>query len=314
MDAPRLPERAVDGHKGVFGTVLVAGGSMYRAPDDDAAPMRTVMLGGPCLTALAALRSGAGLCRMLLPDPMVMPALSIVASATAYGLPVTRAGDLVAHEAAASLDHALGDAACLAIGPGLGTAPGAQAMVLRAVQQERAPVVVDADALNCLAMMAELHRDFRCRGILTPHVGEYRRLARALGCDADPTTEEGRIRAAEQVAQRLGCVVVLKSSVTVVSDGQRSWEHGSENPVLATGGSGDVLAGIVAGLAAQHGGALDLFEVARCAVEAHARAGALWRERERASGGMLAADLLELLPGAVEGLRGGARTGKSAKA
>lgn len=301
MDAPALPARKARGHKGDFGTVVVAGGSMVRSLEDESDPARTVMVGGVCLCGLAALRAGAGLCRLMMPDPLLMHGLMMTASATGIGVPVSRSGDVVAHQASAALDRALESASCLVVGPGLGTAAGAQALCLRAVQQERVPVVVDADGLNCLSRVPSLHEDFRCRGILTPHVGEWRRLGGSLGCDADPLCDG--VRAAEQLAQRLGCVVVLKSSVTVVSDGHRSWEHDRANPVLGTAGTGDVLSGLIGGLVAQHGAGGDLFELARCGVWAHGESAARWRGERGVDGGMLAEDLLEGLPEAVGGLR-----------
>src|SRR5262249_28551276 len=135
--------------------------------------------------------------------------------------------------------------------PGLGSGEGVKAASLRAVQREEIPVVVDADAINALADVPELVRDFRAAAVLTPHPGEYRRLAGSLGIRIDPVKPETRSDAAASLAQRLGCVVVLKGHQTVVSDGQRTWVNDTGGPELATAGTGDVLSGVIAGLAAQ---------------------------------------------------------------
>jgi NAD(P)H-hydrate epimerase len=281
------------------------------------------MLGGPCFSAVGALRAGCGLAKLLLPEPLVDHAFAIAPSATAIGLPVERNGDLVPHEAAAVLDSMLDDARCLAVGPGMGVSPGASAAVMRAITQDTVPLVLDADALNNLADVREIHADFRASAVLTPHPGEFKRLAGALGIDADPTDASARAGAAEQLAQKLGAVVVLKSAATVVSDGQRTWVHDKPNPALATAGTGDALTGVIAGLIAQHvrmdafpaiaaararaGAAppgLSLFDAARLGVAIHAQAARDWAERHGTEGGLVVPDLLELIPTACEAFRG----------
>jgi NAD(P)H-hydrate epimerase len=314
---PRLPLRDAHGHKGTFGTVGVVGGC---------ASGRVRMIGAPALAALGALRSGAGLAKLLCPGPVLERVMSMVPSATGQSMAVDAGGEVIPHEAAAALDDLLATSTVLAVGPGLGTGRGAQTVALRAVQQDSAPVVVDADALNCLAAVPELSQDFHAAAVLTPHPGEYRRIADALRLRHDPTDASQRPGAAESLAQRLGCIVVLKGAGTVVSDGHRTWVCRHGHACLATAGTGDVLAGVIAGLAAQFvrpvdpllaklperaraalgGGApagLDLFDAARAGVLAHAIAGERWAARAGASAGMLATDLAELLPGAIESFR-----------
>lgn len=317
---PRLPARDPQGHKGTFGTVSIIGGCAHKPADDDSASDGARMIGGPALSALAALRAGAGLARLLMPEPVLNAGLVIAPSATGVAMRVGDDGRIIAHHAARSLDEALASSDAMVIGPGLGVGPGEEAVSLRAVQQEDVPVVVDADALNNLAQVAELWRDFRAQAILTPHPGEFARLARSLAigvdCKADPDA------AAAELARRLGCVVVLKGARTVVSDGQRGRSHDVSNPALATGGSGDVLAGVIAGLLAQHYkapliagersmpsekmGGLGLFDAACAGVVAHADAARSWCDTDPdhpLSGGMIATDLLDHLPRAVESLR-----------
>ncbi len=300
-DLPRLPERAHGGHKGTFGTVCVLGGQ--------AAPPR-IMVGGPALAALGALRAGAGLAVLAVPAPVMSAALVIAPSATGLALPVDPDGRLRPSEVAEILDEHLLRYQCLVMGPGLGCDRAQQQVVARLVAGDRLPLVVDADALNALACLDQFHRELRSPAILTPHPGEYRRLAEALSIRADPADPERRPEAAEELARRLGCVVVLKGAGTVVSDGIRTWVNRTGNAALATGGTGDVLAGVIAGLVAQHHERgpehLSLFDCARLAVHAHGLAADRWRGRF-GDAGMLAADLLAEIPAVLAGLRAASR-------
>ncbi|VAX39655.1 NAD(P)H-hydrate epimerase / ADP-dependent (S)-NAD(P)H-hydrate dehydratase [hydrothermal vent metagenome] len=300
---PRLPARDPHGHKGTFGAIAVVGGSVSGG---------SMMTGAPALAALGALRAGAGLVRLVCPGPVLPGALMIAPSATGLVLPTDSNGAIVAHEAAALLDSVLGACDALAIGPGLGSEPGnrqgIEAVVLRVVQQEERPVVVDADAINALARMPELARDFHARAILTPHPGEFRRLAEPLRVSLDPTDPAQRPAAAEAMAQKLGCIVVLKGAGTVVTDGYRTWVCPRGHPCLGTAGTGDVLTGVLAGLIGQEvgqaaGSSPDLFETARAGVLVHALAGERWAEQHGASAGLLATELADLLPPCVESIR-----------
>ncbi len=288
-DIPSLPARDQRGHKGTFGVVTVLGGQAGATP----------MIGSAALTGVAALRVGAGLLKIVAPAPVLPAILTVAPSATGIALAVEPDGSPVAHLGAETLDRALERCSCLAIGPGLGMSRGAAALSLRALGQQSVPVVADADALNAIAGMPDLARDMRARAVLTPHPGEFARIAAPLGVTAEPTLEHDRPRAAEQLAQRLGCVVVLKGAGTVVSDGQRTWVNDAADHALATAGTGDVLTGAIAGLIAQHDGALDLFDCARIAVVAHAHAARLWREKHKAPAGLLAMELADLLPEAL---------------
>lgn len=274
------------------------------------------MIGSPALCAVAALRAGAGLARLTAPDPVLLAGLTIAPSATGVSIPVDDDGEIIAHQAVETLDSLLPGCDCLAIGPGLGTSPGAIALTLRAVGQTEVPVVVDADALNNLAATPQLQLDFHARAILTPHPGEFARLAKAQGVNADSTDASQRPAGAEQLAQRLGCVVVLKGAETVVSDGQHTWTDDTSDSALATAGTGDVLTGVIAGLAAQFASSnsteaqrsrsLSLFECAQIGVRAHALAASVWRQQSGANAGLLAGELADCLPRAIERLRTGA--------
>lgn len=260
VGVPKIASRARDGHKGTFGTVVVIGGCCAGA---------VRMLGAPALAAAGALRAGCGLVKMMVPGPMVVPALSLTPSATGIALPVNGAGELVGHEAVALFDDVVKSADAVVIGCGLGGyseshgdmvhGAGVQALVLRALQQTRVPVVVDADALNVMSQIADLSRDLRASCILMPHVGEFRRLAASLNIESnlDASVQSAaalvasRIAACEALAQRLGCIVALKGAGTVVSNGHDSWVCGRGHSCMGTGGTGDVLAGLLGGLVAQ---------------------------------------------------------------
>ncbi len=298
-ELPELPPRPALGHKGTFGTVCVLGGQA-------AAPR--IMIGGPAMTATAAFRAGAGLVVLAVPEPLVPAALSISPSATALALPVDDEGNPVPSAVAELLDEHLPRCDCLVIGPGFAAGTAQQQIVSRLIGRELPAMVIDADALNALACLGDFCRDLRAAAVLTPHPGEYRRLATALAIDADPVLPAARPHAAEVLAQRVGCVVVLKGAGTVVSDGLQTWTNTTGNPALATAGTGDVLAGVIAGLVAQYAsrgdGELSLYDCARLGVHAHGLAADRWRDAHAGSdSGMLAGELLEEVPAALASLR-----------
>ncbi len=321
---PAIPGRDPRGHKGTFGTVAVFGGCAHP-------PM--VMLGAPVLAATAALRAGCGLARLVVPAPLAHGALALAPHCTVQPIACDLDHTYAPSEAARSVDHAAAGAGVLLVGPGLGVSEGASALTLRAIQQDNHIVILDADAINALASIPEVSRDFRAAAILTPHVGEFRRLASALNLPIDCEEPAQREHAALAMAQRLGCVVVLKGSATVVADALRTFTLDDPEPALGVGGSGDVLAGIIAGLASQYvkleesgplaalraqhaalagvnkgsaaqSATLSLFHSAVLGVLAHHRAARLWREQhESAPGGMLPQELCEQIPMSVNSLR-----------
>lgn len=305
---PELPEREESGHKGTFGTVLVIGGCA-------ADPVR--MIGAPAFCALAAFRSGVGLVRLACPAPILDAAMSLCPSVTGLALPTEPNGELVVHESARVLDSVLDAADAVVLGPGMGASAKVEDVVLRVLSQERVPVVVDADALNALSRIPAVWESLRSPSVLTPHPGEWQRLADALKITLSPTDPTQRAEAATALAQRTGTIVVLKGANTVVSDGLRTWVCARSCPVLATAGTGDVLAGLVGGLIARcvpvetlglptevRGNLradprrpLDLYDAARWGVDIHAACGQAWAATHHAQGGMLASELADMLPG-----------------
>lgn len=300
---PHLPPRDPRGHKGTFGTVVIVGGC--------AAGGRR-MVGAPALAAMSALRAGCGLAKVIVPAPIINAVLTICPSATGIPVAVDPAGEMIASEAAAVMDEQFLSAQAIIVGPGLGGGESVKPISLRCVQQEDCPVIIDADAINALADIPELWRDFKAAAVLTPHPGEFKRLATSLKIDIDPTTDATRPRAAEALAQRLGCIVALKGAGTIVSDGHRTWLNTTGGPELATAGTGDVLAGLIAGLAAQFvslgsrrspARPLDLYDATRIAVNAHGLAGERWVTQHHASSGLIASELADMLPEILTTLR-----------
>ena len=305
---PQLPSRVTSGHKGTFGTVCVLGGQA-------AAPR--VMIGGPAFSATGALRSGAGLAVLAVPAPIMDAALTIAPGATGLALPVDEQGALRPSDVAALLDEHWASFDCVAVGPGWGADYPQQQILSRLLARDDMPLVVDADAINALAALPDVQADVRAPIVLTPHPGEYRRLAQHLGVEEDPVAPESRTSAAVALARRLGCVVVLKGEGTVITDGQDVKINDTGNVALATAGTGDVLTGIIAGLVAQFfalsfdsafasapsGDGLSLLDCATLGVWIHGRAADQWAARH-GSAGLVAGDLLDHVPGVLATLRG----------
>lgn len=290
---PALPPRPRDGHKGTHGTVLVIGGRLAGG---------RVMLGAPMLSARAALRAGAGLVVVAVPEPLAATAMAMLPEATAIGMPVDADGAPVASESLARIDAAVPAPDAVVIGPGLGGGEAVQQILVRQLGRDD-PVVVDADGLNALAALRDFAGDLRAPAILTPHPGEFDRLASALAIDADPRDPRSRPAAAASLAGRLGCVVILKGRGTIVSDGVDTVVDEDGGPELSVGGTGDVLAGVAGAMVAA---GLPLRDAARLAVAIHGRAGQAWSSAHGgASSGLLARELADQIPAVMASMRAG---------
>ncbi len=279
---PKLPPRPRDAHKGGFGRVLLVGGSRG-------------MIGAPALAANAALRGGAWLATVAVPETVQPTVASLCPCATSIPLKCTPA-DEPAPQAVRQMLTAAGRCDVLAIGPGIGISHGAAELV-RAALDLKKPVVIDADGLNNLARIDRWGELRRCPLVMTPHPGEFATLTGGAVGDVQADRQGAAVAAqrewARQAAQpELPLVVVLKGAGTVVTDGKRAFVNGTGNPGMATGGTGDVLTGLVAALIGQ---GLDAFEAACLGARIHGLAGDLAAER-LGEVSMIASDLLEWLP------------------
>jgi NAD(P)H-hydrate epimerase len=277
-----VPVRVADAHKGTFGHVCVVAGSRGKT-------------GAAHLAGMAALRSGAGLATIATPRSCLPIVARMGAEYMTVGLSETASGCVTRHASKAVLGIICD---VLAIGPGLGTGPGQHAVVKDVLAHSSKPLVVDADALNVLA--ADAGR-FRARNgqvvVITPHPGEMARLTGSTAADV----QNNRIDIASGFARDRGVIVVLKGYRTVVAapDG-RVFINSSGNPGMATGGSGDVLTGVISAWLAQM---TDPVDACRLAVYLHGAAGDLAAGAE-GQAAMTAGDILRNLGAAALALTG----------
>lgn len=270
-----IVRRARNSHKGTFGHVLIIGGA-------------TGYSGAVALAAEAALRSGAGLVSLLVPGNIVPIIAGIVPEAMVHGAAETREGSLSAG-CLKKWSRNLEDFSAVLVGPGMTKHRETRLLVGKILEERRGPLVIDADALNVFAKSASQFTGASCPLILTPHPGE---LARLMGCStADIQADRfGKARAA---SENTGATVILKGAGTIVAGKGRPLNiNMTGNPGMATGGMGDVLAGLVAGLAAQ---GLPPFDAARAGVYLHGRAAdnVAWHSSQA---GMTAGDVVDELP------------------
>jgi NAD(P)H-hydrate epimerase len=279
-----LPPRHPNSHKGNYGRVLVVGG----APG---------MTGAALLAGKAALRSGAGLAQVALPQSLNLAAESAALEVMSFPLPETDAGT-IAPEALSALTPRLEWADVIAVGCGISRYERTQTFVRQLVAQVDKPMVIDADGLMALAEQTDLLRKRQALTVLTPHPGEMAALLKT-------TTEEvqrDRVGIALHAAETFNAIVVLKGARTIVAapDGAL-FVNPTGNAGMATGGTGDVLTGIVASLLAQRlcrSLTVTPVEAVAAAVFLHGLAGdiASWEKGETA---LVAGDLLEHLPRAI---------------
>ncbi|HEY3085654.1 MAG TPA: NAD(P)H-hydrate dehydratase [Candidatus Dormibacteraeota bacterium] len=283
-DAVMIPERPKDAHKGTFGTAVVLAGSLG-------------LTGAAFLSSTAAARTGAGLVRLLVADTIYPILAAKCTEVMATPVPEVAPG-AVGQTAYESILGQLAGAEVGIIGPGLGRDSSTWRLVVDLAMQARCPLVIDADGLNALADAPRARGRLGRNRVLTPHPGE---LSRLTGQTAEAINAD-RQRAARTAAREWGAIVVLKGAHTVVAhpDGRVS-DDPHEVPALASGGTGDVLSGIIGGLIAQGS---DPFAAAVTGVYIHAAAGRRISERLGDSG-LLAGDLLPEIPLVMNILRQG---------
>lgn len=281
---PLLTRRANDSHKGTFGRVAVIGGSLG-------------MSGAPALAAKAALRCGAGLVQLAVPESILKIVAAVEPCYTTVPLPED-AGHRMSTAAKPAILKAAADNDVTAFGPGAGTSAALKSIVLELIGVEGLRLVVDADGLNNLSGAGQWHNKIRAKAVLTPHPGELSRLWEGLFRDKMP--EDDRRLQALEMAKRTGTTVVLKGWGTVVSDGHNVYVNTTGNPGMATGGSGDVLAGMIAALMGQ---GLSNFDACVLGVYVHGLAGDM-AAKELGQMGLIASDIIEYLPKALLGVHG----------
>ena len=264
-----LPKRSPEGHKGDFGELLLLCGSRGYT-------------GAATLSAMGALRSGAGLVYMGVASSVYPIVATKVTEPIVFPLPDT--DGMLSEQAIAVIDTYLGKMDAVLIGPGLGQSAGTLAVTEHILKCFSGPVVLDADGINLIATHKDVLRGRTGPTILTPHAGEFARLT--------DISQENRRKAAISLAKELGAIVVLKGHKTVITDGETTYVNPTGNPGMAVGGSGDVLAGIIVSLLGQR---LQPLEAAACGVWLHGAAGDICAE-EIGEYGMIPSDMLCVLP------------------
>jgi ADP-dependent NAD(P)H-hydrate dehydratase / NAD(P)H-hydrate epimerase len=281
-----LPERPARGHKGSFGKLLVIAGSLDYA-------------GAALLVCRAAGRTGVGLVTLAVPETLQPLFAAKVIEATTMALPEDDVEEIDPEPSLARiLDH---EHDALVVGPGLrpglATAELVRELIAGAPDETRPPLVLDAEALRSLASMDAWWEGDRRSAVLTPHAGEFSRLRAGSGIDATTdgdlnADDDARVAATKDAATTWRQVVVLKGARTVIASPEGEVVVAPfENPALATGGTGDVLAGAIGSLLAQ---GLAPFAAARLGVYLHGTAGDALRERF-GDAGLLASDLPDAL-------------------
>ena len=264
-----LPDRDPWGHKGNFGKILLLCGSRG-------------FTGAAYLAAMGALRSGAGLTFLGVPESIY--AIEAVKLNEPVVFPLPDENGKLSVEAIPEILNRLPNMDAVLIGPGLGQSEGTFEVVKAVLENVQCPVVLDADGINVISGHKDILRGRKHPTILTPHDGEFARLGGTIG--------EDRMEAAKILAQELGCIVLLKGHRTCITDGEKGYLNQTGNPGMAVGGSGDVLAGIIVSLLGQ---GIAPLEAAAAGAWLHGAAGDLCAE-ELGQYGMLPTDMLQKLP------------------
>lgn len=264
-----LPDRPAWGHKGNFGKILLLCGSRG-------------FTGAAYLSAMGALRSGAGLTFLGVPESIY--AIEAVKLNEPVVFPLPDADGKLSSDAIPEVLSRLPNMDAILIGPGLGQSEGTLAVVKAVLENAQCPVVLDADGINVIAAHKDILRGRTYPTILTPHDGEFARLGGVIGGN--------RMESARQLARELGVIMLLKGHRTCITDGFTDYLNHTGNPGMAVGGSGDVLAGIIVSLLGQQ---IPPLEAAAVGAWLHGAAGDLCAQ-ELGQYGMLPTDMLKALP------------------
>lgn len=264
-----LPVRKVNTHKGDYGRILMLCGSRGYT-------------GAAALSALGALRVGAGLVYLGVPDSIYE--IEAIKLTEPIVFPLPEQDGSLSEGAVDKINELIPNMDAILVGPGLGRSSGVEAVVKHVVNKARCPLILDADGINHMAVHKDILRGRTGITIITPHEGEFVRFT--------GTCIKDRKNAAMSLARDLGIIVVLKGHQTLVTDGTVCYQNSSGNPGMAVGGSGDVLAGMIAGLIGQ---GLDPVVGAACGVWLHGAAGDICAD-QMGQYGMLPSDMLSVLP------------------
>ena len=264
-----LPDRDPWAHKGSFGKILLLCGSLGYT-------------GAAALAAMGALRSGAGLVYLGVPECIY--AIEAVKLTEAIVFPLPNVDGKFSECAWETVAPMLERMDAVLIGPGMGQSSGTLALTKAVLECFAGPVILDADGINVMAGNMDILRERTGPLILTPHSGEFARLAGPIGPD--------RETAARSLALDLGAVVLLKGHETLITDGTVCYRNTTGNPGMAVGGSGDVLAGMIASLCGQ---SIPALEAAACGAWLHGAAGDICA-MDLGQYGMLPTDMLNVLP------------------
>jgi NAD(P)H-hydrate epimerase len=281
MKLPKqLLKRKPDTHKGDYGYVFILGGSPG-------------LTGAVCLAANAALRMGAGLVRVGVPESL--NDIFEVKLTEATSLPLKEENGYLSPEAFTQIKEILDRIDVIALGGGAYLKDWVKDLLLRVIADIDKPLVIDADGLNALASDMTILEKRKSRNIiLTPHLLEFSRLIKT---DLE-TIRKQRKSLVKDFSLRYNLTLVLKGHRTLVSNGKEVFQNSTGNPGMATAGSGDVLTGMIAALVGQ---GLDCFEAAKIGVYLHGLSGDL-AAKEKTQNCLIASDIIEYLPKAIKKL------------
>ena len=272
-DIPKLSQRSPAGHKGDFGRVCIIAGSVGFS-------------GAAAIAGTSALRSGAGLVRVAVPQS-ILPIVAVLEPCFTT-IPLPESDGKISGKAVKTILKAVDENDVLAFGPGVGIGPGVKTVLETLLKIENLKLVIDADGLNNLAKLGDWPNLCKADVILTPHPGEMKRLWNGLLRKPIPQDRE---TAAIEFAAESGVTVVLKGDGTVVADSEKFYTNTTGNAGMATAGAGDVLTGVISALCGQ---GLGSFDAAVLGVYVHGLAGDLAAE-ESGQVSLIATDIVDML-------------------
>lgn len=274
-----LPERKKDAHKGDFGRVFILGGSLG-------------MTGAVCLSATSALRCGAGLVTVGCPE--TQREIAAVKLTEAMTMPFSDKDGLFEGLDTEKIIEKVTSSSVCALGMGMGRGKGAEKVTFDVIENASVPLVIDADGINAVSLNIDVLKSLKAGAVITPHPGEMMRLTGEFG-----KTDADRLRIATEFAKKYKVVTVLKGKNTVIAapDGRYTVNE-TGNSGMATGGSGDVLSGMIAAFIGQ---GAPLYEAAVLSCYLHGRAGDLAAE-DMSQISLIASDIIRFIPSAIKEL------------